>query len=67
MSHRETPTLPSERRLQIEQSYRLVMPKLWQAQDSFAPARLTQKFEDGRDFDWDDLRQLLNGAVVIDR
>jgi hypothetical protein len=26
-----------------------------------------QKFADGRDFDWDDLRQLLNRAVVIDR
>ena len=26
-----------------------------------------QKFQDGRDFDWDDLRQLLNRAVVIDR
>jgi hypothetical protein len=26
-----------------------------------------RKFEDGRDFDWDDLRQLLNGAVDIDR
>lgn len=26
-----------------------------------------QKFKDGKDFDWDDLRQLLNRAVVIDR
>jgi len=26
-----------------------------------------RKFEDGRDFDWDDLRQLVNRAVVIDR
>lgn len=26
-----------------------------------------QKFEDGRDFDWDDLRQFVNRAVVIDR
>jgi hypothetical protein len=26
-----------------------------------------QKFQDGRDFDWDDLRQLLNRAVAIDR
>jgi hypothetical protein len=32
----------------------------------FDPARLMQKFQDGRDFDWDDLRQLLNRAVVID-
>ncbi len=120
ISRRETPTLPTERRAQIEQSYfrslsfapaeitclalneilaekiracyqrnkardiydlsvfarrpldqalirRLVVLKLWQAHDSFDPARLMQKFEDGRDFDWDDLGQLLNRAVVIDR
>jgi predicted nucleotidyltransferase component of viral defense system len=46
---------------------RLVVLKLWRAQDVFDPARLIQKFEDGRDFDWDDLRQLLNRAIVIDR
>ena len=46
---------------------RLVVLKLWQARDTFDPARLIQKFRDGRDFDWDDLRQLLNRAVVIDR
>ncbi|HEV2732456.1 MAG TPA: nucleotidyl transferase AbiEii/AbiGii toxin family protein [Terriglobales bacterium] len=46
---------------------RLVVLKLWQARDAFDPARLLRKFEDGRDFDWDDLRQLLNRAVVIDR
>lgn len=28
---------------------------------------MMQKFSDGRDFDWDDLRRLLNRAVVIDR
>lgn len=120
ISRREKPTLPTERRLQIEQSYfkvlpfapaeitcltlpeilaekiracyqrnkardiydlgmfatrpldhalirRLVVLKLWQAQDIFEPARLMQKFEDGLEFDWDDLRQLLNRAVVIDR
>jgi predicted nucleotidyltransferase component of viral defense system len=120
ISRRETPTLPTERRAQIEQSYfkllpfapaeitclalpeiiaekiracyqrnkardiydlgtfatrpldqplvrRLVVLKLWQAQDIFDPAHLMQKFEDGREFDWDDLRQLLNRAVVIDR
>ena len=120
ISRRETPTLPTERRAQIEQSYfrslsfapaeitclalneilaekiracyqrnkardiydlsvfarrpldqalirRVVVLKLWQAHDSFDPARLMQKFEDGRDFDWDDLGQLLNRAVVIDR
>ena len=111
ISRRETPTLPTERRPQIEQSYfrllpfapaeiiclalpeilaekiracyqrnkardiydlgmfatrpldqalirRLVVLKLWQARDTFDPARLMKKFEDGRDFDWDDLRQL---------
>ncbi len=120
ISRRETPTLPTERRPQIEQSYfkllpfapaeiiclalpeivaekiracyqrnkardiydlgmfatrpldqalirRLVVLKLWQASDTFDPARLMQKFQDGRDFDWNDLRQLLNRAVVIDR
>ena len=46
---------------------RLVVLKLWQARDTFDPARLIQKFQDGRDFDWDDLRQLLNRAAVIDR
>ena len=120
ISRRETPTLPTERRPQIEQSYfkllpfapaeitclaleeilaekiracyqrnkardifdlgvfatrplnqplirRLVVLKLWQARDSFDPARLIQKFEDGRDFDWDDLAQLVRRTVVIDR
>jgi hypothetical protein len=120
ISRRETPTLPTERLPQIEQSYfrllpfapaeivclalaeilaekiracyqrnkardiydlgmfatrpleqalirRLVVLKLWQARDMFDPARLIQKFEDGRDFDWDDLRQLLNRAANIDR
>jgi len=46
---------------------RLVVQKLWQAQDTFDPARLIQKFQDGGDFDWHDLRQLLNRAAVIDR
>jgi hypothetical protein len=46
---------------------RLVVLKLWQARDAFDPARLIQKFEDGRDFEWDDLRQLLNRAANIDR
>jgi len=119
ISRRETPTLPTERRPQIEQSYFKLLPfapadiiclalpeiiaekiracyqrnkardiydlgmlvrrldkplirslvvlKLWQARDTFDPARLMQKFEDGRDFDWDDLRELVNRAVVIDR
>ena len=109
ISRRETPTLPTERRAQIEQSYfkflpfapaeliclalpeilaekiracyqrnkardiydlgmlatrpldhalirRVAVLKLWQARDMFDPARLMQKFRDGRDFDWDDLR-----------
>lgn len=43
------------------------MLKLWHARDSFDPARLMQKFEDGRDFDWEDLRQLLNRGLNIDR
>jgi predicted nucleotidyltransferase component of viral defense system len=120
ISQRDTPTMPVERRAQIEQSYfnllpfapaeitclalpeilaekiracyqrnkardiydlgmfarrpldqslvrRLVVLKLWQARDTFDPARLMQKFEDGRDFDWDDLRQLLNRTVDLDR
>jgi len=46
---------------------RLVVLKLWQARDTFNPERLLQKFEDGRDFDWDDLRQLLNRAIPIDK
>jgi predicted nucleotidyltransferase component of viral defense system len=46
---------------------RLVVLKLWQARDTFDPVHLIQKFRDGRDFDWDDLRQLLNRAAVIDR
>jgi predicted nucleotidyltransferase component of viral defense system len=120
ISRRETPTLPTERRPQIAQSYfkllpfapseitclaleeilaekiracyqrnkardifdlgvfairpldqplirRLVVLKLWQARDSFDPARLIQKFQDGREFDWDDLAQLVRRTVVIDR
>ena len=116
ISRRETPTLPTVRLTQIEQSYfkllpfvpaeilclalpeilaekiracyqrnkardiydlgvfatrpldhalirRLVALKLWQARDTFDPARLMRKFEDGRDFDWDDLGQLVNRAV----
>lgn len=43
------------------------MLKLWQARNTLDPARLIQKFQDGRNFDWDDLRQLFNCAAVIDR
>jgi predicted nucleotidyltransferase component of viral defense system len=120
VSRRETPTLPTERRAQIDQSYfknlpfapaevnclvlpeilaekirasyqrskardihdlgtfarrplnqplirRLVVLKLWQARDAFDPARLMQKFMDGREFDWDDLRQILNRAVALEK
>lgn len=45
---------------------RLVVLKLWQARDSFDPARLIQKFQDGRGFDWDDLGQLLRRTIAID-
>ena len=43
------------------------MLKLWQARDTFDPARPMRKFEDGRDFDWDDLGQLRRRTIAIDR
>jgi len=46
---------------------RLVVLKLWQTRDTFAPERLMQKFQDGRAFDRDDLRQLLRRTIGIDR
>jgi predicted nucleotidyltransferase component of viral defense system len=46
---------------------RLVVLKIWQARDSFAPERLLRKFEDGRDFDWNDLGQLVRRTITIDR
>lgn len=46
---------------------RLVVLKLWQARDSFDPARLMRKFQDGKDFDWDDLGQLVRRTAAIDR
>jgi len=46
---------------------RLAVLKLWQARDTFDPALLMTKFEDGKDFDWDDLRDLVNRTVVINR
>ncbi len=120
ISRRETPTLPTESRRQIEQSYfqhlpfapvdinclafaeiiaekiracyqrnqardiydlgmfatrpldqalirRLVVLKLWQARDTFDPERLMRKLEDGNDFDWDDLAQLVRRTTAIDR
>ena len=120
VSRRETPTFPTERRAQVEQSYfrylpfapaeitclalpeiiaekiracyqrskardiydlgtfatrpldqalirRLVVLKLWQARDSFDPERLMRKFRDDREFDWDDLGQLVRRGTAIDR
>lgn len=46
---------------------RLIVLKLWQARDSFDPERLMRKFEDGRDFDWNDLSQLVRRTATIDR
>ena len=46
---------------------RLLIVKLWQAHDTFDPARLNQKFVDGNDFDWDDLRQLTRRTTEIDK
>jgi hypothetical protein len=46
---------------------RLVVLKLRQARDTFDPAHLLRKFEDGREFDWDDLRDLVRRAIAIDR
>jgi len=46
---------------------RLVVLKLWQARDTFDPARLLEKFEHGAEFDWDDLRDLVRREAKIDR
>lgn len=46
---------------------RLVVLKLWQAGDRFDPESLIRRFEDGNDFDWDDLGQLVRRTMVIDR
>jgi uncharacterized protein len=46
---------------------RLVVLKLWQARDTFDPERLVRKFEQGAEFDWEDLRDLLRRGTVIDR
>jgi predicted nucleotidyltransferase component of viral defense system len=46
---------------------RLVVLKLWQAGDSFDPVRLMRKFEEGTEFDWDDLRDLVRRTENIDR
>lgn len=44
----------------------LVVLKLWQANDTFDPAALMRKFEDPRQFDWEDLRQLIRRTINID-
>jgi predicted nucleotidyltransferase component of viral defense system len=119
ISRRETPTLPTERRSQSEQSYfkqlafaptdilclalpeiiaekirasyqrnkardafdlsmlvtrpldqalirRLVVLKIWQARDSFDPAMLIGKFNDGAQFDWNDLNDLVHRDARIE-
>ena len=45
---------------------RLVVLKLWQARDTFDPARLMRKFEHGAEFDWDDLSDLVRRDARID-
>lgn len=45
---------------------RLLVLKLWQANDTFEPARLMQRFEDIRGFDWEDLRQLIRRNALVD-
>lgn len=46
---------------------RLVVLKIWQSRDTFYPERLMDKFEKGRDFDWDDLGQLVRRTISVDR
>jgi predicted nucleotidyltransferase component of viral defense system len=46
---------------------RLVVLKLWQAGDTFDPARIMKKLEEGREFDWDDLRNLVRRTEEINR
>lgn len=46
---------------------RLVVLKLWQADDAFDPSKLMEKFEDGSDFDWGDLDQLVRKDQNIDQ
>ena len=55
------------RPLDQPQLRRLVVLKLWQAGDTLDPARLMRKFEEGTEFDWDDLRDLVRRTEEIDR
>lgn len=41
--------------------------KIWQAHDTFDPALLMRKFEDGGAFDWNDLGQLVRRTETVDR
>lgn len=45
---------------------RLVVLKLWQARDSFHPQALLTKFQDGQDFDWQDLGHLVRRSQAVD-
>lgn len=44
----------------------LVVLKLWQANDIFNPATLMAKFEEARQFDWEDLSQLIRRTIILD-
>jgi hypothetical protein len=46
---------------------RLVVLKFWQARDTFDPGRLINKLEQGAEFDWDDLCDLVRRDARIDR
>src|SRR5881409_3437579 len=45
---------------------RLVVLKIWQARDSFDPAVLIGKFNDGTQFDWNDLNDLVHRDASIE-
>ena len=42
---------------------KLVVTKLWQANDSFSPDKWFKKLEQATKWDWDDLRQLVRGGA----
>ena len=46
---------------------RLVVLKLWQSRDTFQPEKLIEKLSNGKDFDWQDLAQLVNKDHTIDQ
>lgn len=43
----------------------LVVLKLWQSRDTFHPERLIEKFKNGKDFDWEDLGQLVRRTTTV--